>query len=56
MLPILGSLAYQRDRNADGTLSSCAPQAVGCSILFSEDLQSGREFNGLRVVNPFTRS
>jgi predicted nucleic acid-binding protein len=28
---------------------------VGCSILFSEDLQAGREFNGLRVVNPFSR-
>jgi predicted nucleic acid-binding protein len=29
---------------------------AGCSILFSEDLQSGREFNGLRVVNPFSRT
>jgi predicted nucleic acid-binding protein len=30
-------------------------QQAGCSILFSEDLQDGREFNGLRVVNPFSR-
>lgn len=26
---------------------------AGCSTLYSEDLQSGRIFNGLRIVNPF---
>jgi len=25
----------------------------GCSILFSEDLQTGRRINGLEIVNPF---
>ena len=26
----------------------------GCARLFSEDLQSGRRYDGLEVVNPFT--
>jgi predicted nucleic acid-binding protein len=39
----------------DALIVRSAKQA-GCSILFSEDLQSGREFNGLRVVNPFSRT
>jgi predicted nucleic acid-binding protein len=25
----------------------------GCSVLFSEDLQTGRRINGLEIVNPF---
>lgn len=25
----------------------------GCRVVFSEDLQSGREVDGLRIVNPF---
>jgi predicted nucleic acid-binding protein len=25
----------------------------GCSVLFSEDLQSGRKIEGLEIVNPF---
>lgn len=25
----------------------------GCSVLFSEDLQSGRKIDGLEIVNPF---
>ena len=25
----------------------------GCSILYSEDLQAGRRFDGLEIVNPF---
>jgi predicted nucleic acid-binding protein len=30
-----------------------AAQIAGCTILFSEDLQHGRELDGLRIVNPF---
>lgn len=26
---------------------------TGCSVLFSEDLQAGRELDGVRIVNPF---
>ena len=26
---------------------------AGCRTLYSEDLQSGRSLNGLRIVNPF---
>jgi predicted nucleic acid-binding protein len=25
----------------------------GCSVLFSEDMQSGREIEGLQILNPF---
>jgi predicted nucleic acid-binding protein len=27
---------------------------LGCTTLFSEDLNSAQEYNGVRVVNPFT--
>ena len=30
-----------------------AARAVGCDILFSEDLQHGQDFDGVRVINPF---
>lgn len=36
----------------DAILVQTALQA-GCDTLFSEDLQAGREFGGLQVVNPF---
>lgn len=26
---------------------------AGCSVLFSEDMQSGRDLDGIRIVNPF---
>lgn len=32
-----------------------AAASAGCTTLYSEDLQSGREFYGLKVVNPFIR-
>jgi predicted nucleic acid-binding protein len=38
----------------DALIVRSAKQA-GCSILLSEDLQDGRAFNGLRVMNPFSR-
>jgi predicted nucleic acid-binding protein len=28
-------------------------QQSGCSVLFSEDMQAGREIDGLQIVNPF---
>jgi predicted nucleic acid-binding protein len=30
-----------------------AAQRSGCRVLLTEDLQTGRSFDGLRVVNPF---
>jgi len=27
--------------------------ALGCGIVFSEDLNAGRDYGGVRVVNPF---
>lgn len=30
-----------------------AAEAAGCATLYSEDLQNGRRFGGLRIVNPF---
>jgi predicted nucleic acid-binding protein len=28
-------------------------QQAGCSVLFSEDMQSGRVVDGIRIINPF---
>lgn len=36
----------------DALIVHCATRA-GCRVLLTEDLQHGRDFNGLRVVNPF---
>ena len=36
---------------------ACIVQAaldLGCDTLYSEDLQNGQYFNGLKIVNPFT--
>jgi predicted nucleic acid-binding protein len=30
-----------------------AAQRCGCRVLYSEDFQDGRNFDGTRVVNPF---
>lgn len=30
-----------------------AAQSSGCSVLFTEDLQHGRRFDDLQIVNPF---
>lgn len=37
----------------DGLVLRCAKQA-GCRVLLTEDLQAGRSFDGVRIVNPFT--
>lgn len=31
-----------------------AAKQAGCSILLSEDMQGSREFDGVRIVNPFS--
>ena len=31
----------------------CAAQQAGCDRLYSEDLQAGRRFGRVRIVNPF---
>ena len=36
----------------DALIVRTANQA-GCSVLFSEDMQPGRELDGIRIVNPF---
>lgn len=36
----------------DALIVRSAKQA-GCSVLFSEDMQPGREIDGVRIVNPF---
>ena len=30
-----------------------AARAIACEILYSEDLQHGQDFDGVRIVNPF---
>lgn len=37
----------------DALVLRCAQQA-GCAVLFSEDMQSARKIDGVRVVNPFS--
>ncbi|MBK8975504.1 MAG: PIN domain-containing protein [Planctomycetes bacterium] len=36
----------------DALIVRCA-QVAGCKRVLSEDLQDGREFDGMRIVNPF---
>jgi len=36
----------------DGLIIQAA-RSAGCRILYTEDLQHGRRFDGLEVVNPF---
>lgn len=36
----------------DATIIAAA-QDLGCKILYSEDLNHGQEFGGVRVINPF---
>lgn len=30
-------------------------RAAGCSVLFSEDMKRGESFDGVQIVNPFSR-
>lgn len=36
----------------DGLILQAAKQA-GCRVVFTEDMQAGREFDGMSIVNPF---
>jgi len=52
---ILAAIDLQRLHNFsfwDALIIRAAKQA-GCTVLLSEDLQTARELDGLRVVNPF---
>ena len=49
------ALALARDHGFafyDGLIIAAAIEA-GCNILYSEDLQHGRNIGGLSIVNPF---
>jgi predicted nucleic acid-binding protein len=39
----------------DGLILASA-EKLSCSILLSEDFRAGRDYEGVRVVNPFQRS
>ncbi len=56
MPTILGAIDIHRLHGVsfwDGLIIQAA-RSAGCRILYTEDLQSGRRFNGLEVVNPFS--
>ena len=36
----------------DATIVAAA-QALGCTTLYSEDLNHGQDYDGVRVLNPF---
>jgi hypothetical protein len=48
----LNVLVYTDDADADAMIVQMALVA-DCALLYSEDLQDGRRFAGLRIVNPF---
>lgn len=55
MPTILGGIDIHRLHEVsfwDGLIIQAA-RSAGCRILYTEDLQSGRRFDGLEVVNPF---
>lgn len=52
------ALALARDHNLgfyDGLIVASALEA-GCDTLFSEDMQHGRKFGSIGIVNPFIKS
>ena len=56
MPTILGAIDIHRLHEVsfwDGLIIQAA-RSAGCRILYTEDLQSGRRFDGLEVVNPFS--
>jgi predicted nucleic acid-binding protein len=50
------ALALARDHNIAfyDALIVAAAQEAGCDTLFTEDLQHGRKFGNLTIVNPFS--
>jgi predicted nucleic acid-binding protein len=56
MSTILGAIDIHRLHGVsfwDGLIIQAA-RSAGCRVLYTEDLQQGRRFNGLEVVNPFS--
>ena len=56
MSTILGAIDIHRLHEVsfwDGLIIQSA-RSAGCRILYTEDLQHGRRFDGLEVVNPFS--
>ena len=53
---ILGAIDIHRlnDVNFWDALVIYTARAAGCRFLYTEDLQHGRRFDGLEVVNPFS--
>ena len=39
----------------DGAILAAA-RALGCDAVYSEDLSTGRDYDGLQVINPFAES
>ena len=56
MSTILGAIDIHRLHGVNfwDALIIHTARAAGCRILYTEDLQHGRRFDGLEVVNPFT--
>lgn len=62
-LPITPGLVLRATRTAkrykisywDAAIISAAGE-LGCHTLYSEDLNSGQEYDGLRVINPFAQT
>ena len=54
----IGAVSLARDHSLsfyDALIVASAIEA-GCDILYSEDMQHGRSFGGLTIVNPFLES
>ena len=49
------ALALARDHNFSfyDALIVAAAQDAGCDVLYTQDMQHGRELEGLRIVDPF---
>ncbi len=47
------ALARQHNLHIYDANIVAAAQLAGCALLYTEDLQHGRHFDGLSVVNPF---
>lgn len=55
VVDVLGAIDLHRLHSIsywDSLIIRCAIQS-GCSVLLSEDLQHGQNFDGVRIVNPF---
>lgn len=55
MRAALGLVAAHKFQVWDAVIGA-ASQYTGATVLFSEDMQDGFTLNGMKIVNPFTRS